>query len=316
MMGLLCAREYFDRDTPEEVGARSRISSLWDEVEWSWFTRGGQEVLYWHWSPTHGWAMNHAIRGWNECLITYVLAARLAASRDRARGLPPRFRERPRISQRQILVWHRAAARHAVRRPAVLRALLVLRPRSARARGPVRGLLGAERAPRADQPRPLRRESRPIRRLRRIVLGADRERRSVRVLRPRSRQRQRHDQPDGCARELAVCARRGRSAVLRHFLDAPRQASLARARLRRRFLREPKLVRGHLSGHRSGPDHPHDREPPDGTVVEALHGGAGSASRASPARFLEPRVGSCTDSDGDVSSSGSPASTGTPWPRC
>jgi hypothetical protein len=75
MMGLLCAREYFDRDTQEEIATRSRITKLWDEVEWSWFTQGGREVLYWHWSPRHGWAMDHAIRGWNECLITYVLAA-------------------------------------------------------------------------------------------------------------------------------------------------------------------------------------------------------------------------------------------------
>jgi hypothetical protein len=75
MMGLLSARAYFDRDTPEEVGARTQISTLWDEVEWSWFTRGGRNVLYWHWSPNDGWAMDHAIRGWNECLITYVLAA-------------------------------------------------------------------------------------------------------------------------------------------------------------------------------------------------------------------------------------------------
>lgn len=75
MMGLLSARQYFDRDTREETAVRSRISSLWNEVEWSWFTRGGEQVLYWHWSPTHQWAMNHPIRGWNECLITYVLAA-------------------------------------------------------------------------------------------------------------------------------------------------------------------------------------------------------------------------------------------------
>ena len=75
MMGLLCAREYFDRGTQEEAVTRSRITMLWDEVEWSWFTQGGREVLYWHWSPRHGWAMDHAIRGWNECLITYVLAA-------------------------------------------------------------------------------------------------------------------------------------------------------------------------------------------------------------------------------------------------
>jgi hypothetical protein len=75
MMGLLCARQYFDRDTTEEAAVRSRISILWKEVEWSWFTQGGKEVLYWHWSPYNGWAMNHEIRGWNECLITYVLSA-------------------------------------------------------------------------------------------------------------------------------------------------------------------------------------------------------------------------------------------------
>jgi hypothetical protein len=74
MMGLLCARRYFDRDTREERAARVRMSTLWNEVEWSWFTRG-KDVLYWHWSPNHGWAMNHAIHGWNECLITYLLAA-------------------------------------------------------------------------------------------------------------------------------------------------------------------------------------------------------------------------------------------------
>ena len=75
MMGLLCAREYFDRKTPKETAARSRISKLWSDVEWTWFTQGGRDVLYWHWSPKHGWAMNHEIRGWNECLMTYVLAA-------------------------------------------------------------------------------------------------------------------------------------------------------------------------------------------------------------------------------------------------
>jgi hypothetical protein len=28
----------------------------------------------WHWSPRHGFAMNHRITGWNECLIVYLLA--------------------------------------------------------------------------------------------------------------------------------------------------------------------------------------------------------------------------------------------------
>jgi hypothetical protein len=75
MMGLLCAREYFDRGTADEIAACAEISRLWEDVEWSWFTRGGRDVLYWHWSPKNGWAMNHAIRGWNECLVTYLLAA-------------------------------------------------------------------------------------------------------------------------------------------------------------------------------------------------------------------------------------------------
>jgi hypothetical protein len=75
MMGLLAARQYFAADAPEEASVRARISTLWNEVEWDWFTQGGRDVLFWHWSPFNGWAMNHEIRGWNECLITYVLAA-------------------------------------------------------------------------------------------------------------------------------------------------------------------------------------------------------------------------------------------------
>lgn len=74
-MGILCARQYFDRDTPEERRLRQAMTWLWEEVEWSWYTQGGRRVLYWHWSPNNGWAVDHEIRGWNECLITYVLAA-------------------------------------------------------------------------------------------------------------------------------------------------------------------------------------------------------------------------------------------------
>jgi hypothetical protein len=73
MMGLLTARHYFDR--PEEADLRARITALWEEVEWDWHVQPGEQVLTWHWSPQHGFKMNHAIRGWNECLITYVLAA-------------------------------------------------------------------------------------------------------------------------------------------------------------------------------------------------------------------------------------------------
>lgn len=74
-MGLLCAREYFDGVGAAERSLRAQINQLWEDVEWSWYTRGDRCLLYWHWSPNNGWAMDHEVRGWNECLIAYVLAA-------------------------------------------------------------------------------------------------------------------------------------------------------------------------------------------------------------------------------------------------
>ena len=74
-MGLLAAREYFKRLIPTEKNLRDRITWLWEGAEWNWHTRDNREVLYWHWSPNNGWSMNHEIRGWNECLITYIIAA-------------------------------------------------------------------------------------------------------------------------------------------------------------------------------------------------------------------------------------------------
>lgn len=73
--GLICAREYFSANTSVENQLRSDINTILDRIEWSWFRRGNQNVLYWHWSPNYDWQMNMPIRGWNECLITYVMAA-------------------------------------------------------------------------------------------------------------------------------------------------------------------------------------------------------------------------------------------------
>lgn len=72
--GLLCARQYFNGDDNVERQLRGRIGWMWTGIEWNWFTQG-QEVLYWHWSPNNGWAMNFPVRGFNECLIMYILAA-------------------------------------------------------------------------------------------------------------------------------------------------------------------------------------------------------------------------------------------------
>ncbi|GAC1383455.1 MAG: glucoamylase family protein [Ginsengibacter sp.] len=75
MQALLCAKQYFRNNNPIESEIRNRVSWLWNDIEWNWFTKNGEEVLYWHWSPNNGWSMNFPLRGYNECLITYVLAA-------------------------------------------------------------------------------------------------------------------------------------------------------------------------------------------------------------------------------------------------
>lgn len=75
MAGLLTARQYFNTADAAETALRTKINNLWNKVEWDWFRQGGQQVLYWHWSPDKAWIMNVPIRGWNEALITYVLAA-------------------------------------------------------------------------------------------------------------------------------------------------------------------------------------------------------------------------------------------------
>ena len=69
IQGLLICREYFDNDEID-----SRITALWEAVEWDWYTKG-ENVLYWHWSPNFAFQKDLQINGWNESLIVYVLAA-------------------------------------------------------------------------------------------------------------------------------------------------------------------------------------------------------------------------------------------------
>jgi len=75
MEGLLTAREYFDRDTPQERELRDRITRLWREVNWIWFRRDPEtDALFWHWSPDYAWFIHNRLTGWNEVMITYLLA--------------------------------------------------------------------------------------------------------------------------------------------------------------------------------------------------------------------------------------------------
>ncbi len=74
IQGLLTVRQYLNQGNSFEALLIGKINILWEEVEWDWFTQG-QNTLYWHWSPNNGFIMNMQIKGYNEGLIVYFLAA-------------------------------------------------------------------------------------------------------------------------------------------------------------------------------------------------------------------------------------------------
>lgn len=77
VQGLITFRQYLTTESiSDSYDLVNRINTLWQGVNWEWYRKEANEnVLYWHWSPDKAWVMNHQIKGWNECLITYVLAA-------------------------------------------------------------------------------------------------------------------------------------------------------------------------------------------------------------------------------------------------
>lgn len=75
MQGLLTARQYFNKATTGENIVRVLSTALWEAVEWNWFLKDSSgSVLYWHWSPDYQWQINMPLKGWNETMITYLLA--------------------------------------------------------------------------------------------------------------------------------------------------------------------------------------------------------------------------------------------------
>jgi len=72
---LICVRQYLADGNEQEQAVAAQADKLWKEIDWSWYRKDGQNVLYWHWSPQYGWEMNFPVTGYNECLIMYVLAA-------------------------------------------------------------------------------------------------------------------------------------------------------------------------------------------------------------------------------------------------
>ncbi|MFK8301792.1 glucoamylase family protein [Capnocytophaga stomatis] len=74
MQGLLCVRQYFTNGNSTEKQLANRIDTLWKEMNWTWYLNH-KDVLYWHWSAEYDWQINFPLEGYNECLITYILAA-------------------------------------------------------------------------------------------------------------------------------------------------------------------------------------------------------------------------------------------------
>jgi hypothetical protein len=75
LQGLLTARAYFNGKDPQEQLIRDKITSIWKKVEWDWYRRyPDNKFLFWHWSPDQAWVINHQLIGWNETMVTYLLA--------------------------------------------------------------------------------------------------------------------------------------------------------------------------------------------------------------------------------------------------
>jgi hypothetical protein len=73
VQGLIMARSYFN-GPGSEASLREAITALWEAVDWQFFTNGQERGIFWHWSVRRGF-LGLKVKGYNEALITYVLAA-------------------------------------------------------------------------------------------------------------------------------------------------------------------------------------------------------------------------------------------------
>ncbi|MDQ2712686.1 MAG: hypothetical protein M3Y24_10735 [Acidobacteriota bacterium] len=105
MQGLLTARQYFDADNSQEQSLRQKITSLWESTDWAWFRRTPDgDALFWHWSPEYSWYINHRLTGFNETMITYLLA--IASP---THGVPAKLYDAGWAGQTQAAVAYRQA---------------------------------------------------------------------------------------------------------------------------------------------------------------------------------------------------------------
>lgn len=75
VQGLLVFRQYLLPSDTAGNNLINRINTVWQGVEWDWYRKNNEEVLYWHWSPNYNWDMNFPMYGYFEEQVTYFLAA-------------------------------------------------------------------------------------------------------------------------------------------------------------------------------------------------------------------------------------------------
>lgn len=73
MMGLLTAKAYFTQGTIKERYLIKRIDEMWGAANWAW--HAPDKTLFWHWSPDNTFQMNFPVFGYDEALITHIIAA-------------------------------------------------------------------------------------------------------------------------------------------------------------------------------------------------------------------------------------------------
>ncbi|WP_416445209.1 glucoamylase family protein [Leeuwenhoekiella sp. A16] len=72
--GLICVSSYLKTGSDSEIALANLSDKLVAEIEWNWYTQN-QNTLYWHWSPDYNFDMNLQLKGYNETLLTYIIAA-------------------------------------------------------------------------------------------------------------------------------------------------------------------------------------------------------------------------------------------------
>ena len=72
MMGVLFAREYYDRDEPREKQIRELADALYKRVDWTWLQQR-PPLISMGWFPESGF-ITHDWMGYNEAMMLYVLA--------------------------------------------------------------------------------------------------------------------------------------------------------------------------------------------------------------------------------------------------